>query len=150
MEHLEIKNGAFRLIRAGIAVLNIISAVMLFIASLDRHSIILYIAPVLILILGIYLLTNGFGIERCWLTEGSNYLTIKWSNRITPVQIHDARILKISLERTRVVIVRKDEKAFLLTIGNLEKADRTRVYQFFINYAKGHNIVLDRHSGTLL
>jgi hypothetical protein len=150
MEHLEIKRGPFTVIRTGIAILNIIAGVVAFIASLESDNIIIRIAPVFIVFFGIYLLTNGFGLERCWLRTGNNSLIIKWINRITPVQIHDSRIFKISLERTRVMIFRKENKPLKLDINFLEKEQKTEVYNFLIEYTKQKNLVLEKHSGTMI
>jgi hypothetical protein len=150
MEHLEIKSGPFKVIRTGIAILNIAAGVAAFIASLESNKIIVKIAPVFIVIFGIYLLTNGFGLERCWFRTGNNCLIIKWINRITPVQIHDVRIFKISLERTRVMIYRKEDKPLKLEIAFLEKEQKTEVYNFLIDYSRQKNITLEKHSSSLL
>jgi len=150
MEHLEIRSGPFKVIRTSIAILNIVAGVATFIASLESDKIIVRIAPVFIVFLGIYLLTNGFGLERCWFRTGDNCIIIKWINRIAPVQIHDSRIFKISLERTRVMIYRKEGKPLKLDLTFLEKEQKTDVYQFLINYSRQRNITLEKHSSTLL
>jgi hypothetical protein len=150
MEHLEIKRGPFKVIRTSIAILNIVAGVGAFIASLESDKIIVKIAPVFIVFFGIYLLTNGFGLERCWFRTGDNCIIIKWINRIAPVQIHDSRIFKISLERTRVMIYRKEDKPMKLDISFFEKEQKTDVYQFLIDYSRQRNITLEKHSSTLL
>jgi hypothetical protein len=121
-----------------------------FIASLKSENIIVKIAPIFIVFFGIYLLTNGFGLERCWFRTGQNSLIIKWINRITPVQIHDSRIFKISLERTRVMIYRKEDKPLKLDLTFLEKEQKADVYQFLIDYSRQRNITLEKLSSTLL
>jgi len=150
MEHLEIKRGPFKVIRAGIAILNIVAGAVAFIASLKSENIIVKIAPIFIVFFGIYLLTNGFGLERCWFRTGQNSLIIKWINRITPVQIHDSRIFKISLERTRVMIYRKEDQPLKLDLTFLEKEQKADVYQFLIDYSRQRNITLEKLSSTLL
>jgi hypothetical protein len=150
MEHLEIKSGPFKAIRTGIAILNIVAGIASFIASLDSDKILLKIAPAFIVFFGIYLLTNGFGLERCWFRTGDNSLIIKWINRVTPVQIHDSRIFKISLERTRVMIYRKEDKPLKLDISFLEKEQKTEIYNFLIEYTKQKNLMLEKHSSTLI
>ena len=150
MEHLEIKSGPFKVIRTSIAILNIAAGVVAFFASLESDKIIVRIAPVFIVFFGIYLLTNGFGLERCWFRTGDNCIIIKWINRIAPVQIHDSRIFKISLERTTVMIYRKGDKPLKLDISFLEKEQKTDVYQFLIDYSRQRNITLEKHSSTLL
>jgi hypothetical protein len=150
MEHLEIKSGPFKAIRTGIAILNIVAGIASFIASLDSDKILVKIAPAFIVFFGIYLLTNGFGLERCWFRTGDNSLIIKWINRVTPLQIHDFRIFKISLERTRVMIYRKEDKPLKLDISFLEKEQKTEVYNFLIEYARQKNLMLEKHSSTLI
>jgi len=150
MGHLEIKRGPFTVIRTVIAILNIAAGAVAFIVSLDSDKIIVKIASVFIVFFGIYLLSNGFGLERCWFRTGNNSLIIKWINRMTPIQIHDSRIFKISLERTRVMICRKEDKPLKLDINFLEKEQKTEIYNFLIEYAKQKNLVLEKLSGTMI
>ena len=77
MGHLEIKRGPFAVIRTVIAILNIAAGAVAFIVSLDSDKIIVKIASVFIVFFGIYLLSNGFGLERCWFRTGNNSLIIK-------------------------------------------------------------------------
>ena len=150
MEHLEIKSGPFTVIRTGIGILNIVAGILMFIASLDSDKIIIKITPFFMVFFGIYIITNGFGLERCWFRTGDNCIIIKWIYRIAPVQIHDSRIFKISLERTRVTIFRKEGKPLKLDITFLEKVQKTDIYNFLIEYAKQKNLTLERHSSTML
>ena len=150
MEHLEIKSGPFTVIRTGIGILNIVAGILMFIASLDSDKIVIKITPFFMVFFGIYIITNGFGLERCWFRTGDNYIIIKWINRIAPLQIHDSRIFKISLERTRVMIYRKEGRPLKLDVTFLEKQQKTEIYNFLIEYAKQKNLTLERHSSTLL
>jgi hypothetical protein len=150
MEHLEIRRGPFKAIRTGIAILNIVAGIVSFIASLESDKILVKIAPAFIVFFGIYLLTNGFGLERCWFRTGDNSLIIKWINRVTPVHIHDSRIFKISLERTRIMIYRKEDKPLKLDISFLEKEQKTETYNFLIEYTRQKNLMLEKHSSTLI
>jgi len=150
MEHLEIKSGPFTVIRTGIGILNIVAGILMFIASLDSDKIVIKITPFFMVFFGIYIITNGFGLERCWFRTGDNCIIIKWINRIAPLQIHDSRIFKISLERTRVMIYRKEGRPLKLDVTFLEKQQKTEIYNFLIEYAKQKNLTLERHSSTLL
>lgn len=150
MEHLEIKSGPFHVIRAGIAILNIIAGVALFISVWGPGHVITKIAGIFIVFFGTYILTHGFGFERCWLRRSDNSLTIKWINRMSPLQIHDIRIFKISLERSRIMIYRKEDKPLKLSIDFLEKAQKTEVYKFFIDYAGQKGLTIERHTNMLL
>jgi hypothetical protein len=150
MEHLEIKSGPFTVIRTGIGILNIVAGILMFIASLDSDKIVIKITPFFMVFFGIYIITNGFGLERCWFRTGDNCIIIKWINRIAPLQIHDSRIFKISLERTRVMIYRKEGRPLKLDVTFLEKQQKTEIYNFLIEYAKQKNLTLERHSSTML
>jgi hypothetical protein len=122
----------------------------MFIASLDSDKIVIKITPFFMVFFGIYIITNGFGLERCWFRTGDNCIIIKWINRIAPLQIHDSRIFKISLERTRVMIYRKEGRPLKLDVTFLEKQQKTEIYNFLIEYAKQKNLTLERHSSTML
>jgi hypothetical protein len=71
-------------------------------------------------------------------------------NRIMPVQIHDSRIAKISLERNKVVIYQKAMKPLNLNMSFMEMEQKKEVYEFMIGYSKKRNINLEKHSSTLL
>ena len=150
MEHFEIKNRSFVMIRRGLGIFMIITAIIWFITSLESKKIIYPIAGFFFLFYGIYQLTNGFGLERSWFKTGDNFIIIKWMNRIMPVQIHDSRIDKISLERTKIVIFQKSLKPLKLNLGFMEREQKKEVYEFLIGYSKKKNINLEKHSSTLL
>ena len=67
-----------------------------------------------------------------------------------PVQIHDTRIAKISLERLKVIIYLKDKKPLNLDISYMEREQKKEIYEFLIEYSKQRNIILEKHSSTLL
>jgi len=150
MEHLEIKGGPMKAIRTGIAILNVVAGIAAFISSLESGHILLKISAAFIVLFGLYLLTNGFGFERCWIKSDDEGLIIKWTNRISAVKIHNSRIFKVSIERTRVMIYRKELKPMKLDISYFEKNQKTEVYNFFIEFCRKNNIVLEKHSSTLL
>ncbi|MGD0342305.1 MAG: hypothetical protein ABSA76_11445 [Bacteroidales bacterium] len=150
MEHLEIKSGPFTVIRTVIAILNIAAGILMFIVSFSSGKILMKITPFFIVFFGLYLLTNGFGLERCWFRTGNNCLIIKWRNRVAPVQIHNSRVFKISLERTRVMIYRKEENPLKLDISFLEKEQKAEIFNFLIEYAKQKNLVIEKHSSTMI
>jgi hypothetical protein len=150
MEHLEIKSGPRSVIRTAIGILNLVTALLMFIVFIEEKKLIPILASLFIAINGIYLLTNGFGLERCWFKTGEDYIIIKWSSKIRPVQIHNTRISKISLERTRIVIHQKSMKPLKLNLGFMEREQKKEVYEFLIGYSKKKNINLEKHSSTLL
>jgi hypothetical protein len=92
----------------------------------------------------------GLGREKCWLKPGEYFIIIKWADKIIPVQIHDTRIEKISLERMKVTVYQKDKKPIRLNINFLEREQKREVYEFFIEYSKERNIILEKRSSTLI
>jgi hypothetical protein len=148
MVHLEVKSGPFRAIKNAVAILNILAAVAMFIAYFREYKIIPLIASFFIALNGIYLITNGFGLERTWLRTGYNFILIKWINMIAPVQLHDIRIDKIIFERSQIVIHLKSKRPLKLRLDHLEKEQKKEVYEFMIDYSKQHNINLEKRYNT--
>ena len=150
MEHLEVKSGPFRVIKNAIAIFNILAAVAMFIAYFREYKIIPLIASFFIALNGVYLVTNGFGLERTWLRTGDNFILIKWINMIAPVQLHDIRIDRIIFERVQIVIRQKSKKPLKLRLDHLEKEQKKEVYEFLIEYSRQRNINLEKHTSTLI
>lgn len=150
MEHFEIKNRSFLMIRRGLGIFMIAIAIIWFFTFLKTPKIIYPLASFFFLFWGIYQITNGLGLERCWFRTDDNYIIIKWMDRIRPVQIHDSRIAKISLERTKILIYLKAKKPLKLNLGFMEREQKREVYEFLIGYSKKRNISLEKHSSTLL
>jgi hypothetical protein len=150
MEYFEIKNRVYLSIRCGLGIFMIVTAIVWFITFIDSAKIVYLLSSIFFIFYGIYQLSNGFGLEKCWFKPGENFITIKWANKIKPVQIHDSRIAKISLERMRVVIYQKAKKPLKLNIDFLEREEKKEVYEFLIEYSKQKNLVLEKHSSTLL
>ncbi len=150
MENLEIKSGPFNVIRKGIGILNIAIAILMIVLFLDTTNL-LYILLILLFIFnGIYFLTNGFGLQKSRIRIGANSLLIKWSDRMRQIQIHDSAINKICLERLNITIYLNHRKPLKLNVSIFEKEQKTEIYQFFINYAKDKNLVLEKFTSTLL
>ena len=150
MEHLEVKSGPMKAIRTGIAILNVIAGIAAFISSIGSDNIIIKIASAFIVVFGLYLMTGGFGLEKCWLRYDENGLVIKWTNRINPVIIHQSRIFKVSLERSRIIIARKEIKPVKLDISFFEKDQKALVYKFIMKFCQHYNILVEKHSSTML
>jgi hypothetical protein len=150
MENLEIKSGPFSIIRKGIGIFNIVIAILMLILFFDTTNLLYILLIFLFLFNGIYFLTNGFGLQKSWIRIGSNYLSIKWSDRIRIIQIHDLAINKICLERLKITINLKSRKPLKLNVSFFEKEQKTEIYQFFIDYAKEKNLVLEKLTSTLL
>jgi hypothetical protein len=143
MEHFEIKNRSFIMIRRGLGAFLILAAVADYILfTMDVQKIIYLITAFLFAFAGIYQITNGLGLERSWFRTGSDFIIIKWSNMINPVQIHDIRIAKILLTKSRILIHQHSKKPLKLNIEFLEKEQKKEIYEFFIDYSNKKNIEL--------
>lgn len=71
-------------------------------------------------------------------------LKIRWFNWLKGKDVPDSEIEKIILGRLYIHINRKDKKPVKLILEGLEKADKTRLYEFMIEYSKQKNLVLER------
>jgi hypothetical protein len=71
-------------------------------------------------------------------------LKIKWRTKIREIIIKDNEIEKILLKNNKIEIRRKDKKAVVLVFEQLKFKDKTKVYEFMIEYARGKNLVLEK------
>lgn len=71
-------------------------------------------------------------------------LKIRWFNWLKEKMIPETEIEKIILGRLYIHINRKDKKPVKLILEGLEKADKTRLYEFLIEYSKQKNLPLER------
>lgn len=150
MEYIKIKTGSVSAVKMILGIFNLIIATLLFIYFFKTGKSILYIVPAIIALSGIYMATNGFSLERSWIRTGSNSITVKWFDRILPIQIHNNSVARITLERTRIMIDQKNRKPNTFALRNIEKDQRTEIYNFLIEFCKKRDIILVKHSNTLL
>lgn len=142
MEHLEIRNNSLITIRRALGFVIIIASFLSLYLYTSSSKIAYLIAFVAFLILGIYQVTNGLGLERSWFRTGPDFITIKWMNMISPVQIHNSRIAKISLDKTKILIYRKAGNPLKLNLGWLETQQKSEVCQFLIEYSKRNSLII--------
>ena len=146
MEYLEIKQRPGTAFRRGLGIVLILLAIALFISTYGEDQKILHMVfPAALVLKGIYDLFNGFGLERSWLRTGSDFITIKWSNKLNPVTIHIAGIREIILTRFSVRISCKSRKPLKLDIGYLDLDQKKELYQFLVNYATKRDLKLVRN-----
>ena len=72
-------------------------------------------------------------------------LKIRWFNWLKGKDVPDSEIQKIILGKLYIHINRKDKKPVKLNLEGLEKADKTRLYEFLIEYSKQMNLTLERN-----
>jgi Ca2+/Na+ antiporter len=71
-------------------------------------------------------------------------LKIRWFHWLREKSVPDSEIEKIILGRLYITILRKGEKPVKLILEPLEKEDKTKIYEFLIEYSKQKNLVLER------
>lgn len=99
----------------------------------------------LLIIVGLYyVLLFIIRSDKSRMGLGENCLKIKWVNWFREIVVTDAEIEKIILARQNVSISRKGKRAVKLTLESLEKDDKTKIYEFLIDYSKQKNLVLER------
>jgi hypothetical protein len=93
----------------------------------------------------IFLSPLGGNNETKFVVDGSN-LKIKWRTRIREIIIQDTEIEKIILRNRKIEIQRKGKKAVVLPFGEWlwKLEDKTKVYEFMIEYARQKNLILEK------
>jgi hypothetical protein len=73
-------------------------------------------------------------------------LKIKWRTKIGEIIIMNNEIEKIILTKNKIEIQRKERKAVVLPFGEWlwKLEDKTKVYEFMIEYARQKNLVLEK------
>jgi hypothetical protein len=103
-----------------------------------------WIFSVVFVLLGSIFLTPLVGNnETKFVVDGSN-LKIKWLTRIGETIIKDNEIEKIILRSKSVEIQRKGKKAVVLPLMQWKLEDKTKVYEFMIEYARQKNLILEK------
>jgi hypothetical protein len=144
MENLIIKNDPISKIRKGLGVFTILIGIIWVIIFLDSKEIFDLIQAVLWTFLGVYHLTDGFGLEKWFIEIVDTGIKIKLANKINPVMISDTEIENICLKKSEIIINRVNKKPFRFKRNYLELKQMTEVYKFFIEYSGSKNITLIR------
>jgi hypothetical protein len=104
------------------------------------------IRPIFAVIMGVIFLTPLVGNNETNFVVGDGNLKIKWRTRIRKIIIQDTEIEKIILRNKKIEIQRKGKKAVVLLFGEWlwKLEDKTKVYEFMIEYARQKNLVLEK------
>jgi hypothetical protein len=104
------------------------------------------IRPIFAVIMGVIFLTPLVGNNETNFVVGDGNLKIKWRTRIRKIIIQDTEIEKIILRNKKIEIQRKGKKAVVLLFGEWlwKLEDKTKVYEFMIEYAQQKNLVLEK------
>ncbi|MCX6253674.1 MAG: hypothetical protein NTV31_04265 [Bacteroidia bacterium] len=93
---------------------------------------------------GVIFFTPLVGNNETKLVVGDGNLKIKWRTKIREIIIKDNEIEKILLKNNKIEIRRKEKKAVVLIFEKLKLEDKTKVYEFMIEYARQKNLVLEK------
>jgi hypothetical protein len=103
-----------------------------------------WIFSVAFVLLGAIFLTPLVGNNETTFVVDGNNLKIKWLTRIGEIIIKDNEIEKIILKSKTVEIRRKGKKAVVLPFVQWKLEDKTKVYEFMIEYARQNNLLLEK------
>jgi hypothetical protein len=97
-------------------------------------------------IIGVIFLTPLSGNNETSFVVGDGNLKIKWRTRIREIIIQDTEIGKIILRNKKIEIQRKGKKAVVLPFGEWlwKLEDKTKVYNFMIEYARQKDLILEK------
>ena len=104
------------------------------------------ITSISFVLFGVIFLTPLGGNNETSFVVGDGNLKIKWKTRIREIIIQDTEIEKIILRNKKIEIQRKEKKAVVLPFGEWlwKLEDKTKVYEFMIEYAQQKNLVLEK------
>lgn len=105
-----------------------------------------WIRSISAVIMGVIFFTRLVGNNETNFVVGDGNLKIKWRTRIREIIIQDTEIEKIILRNKKIEIQRKGKKAVILLFGEWlwKLEDKTKVYEFMIEYAQQRNLVLEK------
>ena len=104
-----------------------------------------WITNILLIILGISNFTPYSGSTSSSLIPGNKDLRIRWRGWILWKLVRPDDVQKIVLGRFFILISRKDKKPVRLEVDSFEKDQKTQIFNFFVEYAKQNNMVLEKH-----
>jgi hypothetical protein len=145
METLTFIHKGHRLSKRIIGGVIILSSIMFLIFGKGSMSLKGWLEAGLFFLVGVVYITPLSGSEKTCLTAGEGVLKILWRGSIKEVSIPNTGIEKITLTGNYILIGRKGKKAKSLDITLLEKDQKTKIYEFMIEYAKQNNLVIERY-----
>ena len=103
-----------------------------------------WIRSIAYILIGVIFFTPLVGNNETRFEVGDDNLKIKWLTKIREIIIKDNEIIKIILRNKKIEIQRKDKKAVVLLFVQWKLEDKTKVYEFMIEYARQKNLVLEK------
>jgi hypothetical protein len=105
-----------------------------------------WIWTIAVVLFGVIFFTPLVGNNETSFVVDDGNLKIKWRTRIREIIIQDTEIEKIILRNKKIEIQRKGKKAVVLPFGEWlwKLEDKTKVYEFMIEYARQKNLILEK------
>jgi hypothetical protein len=103
-----------------------------------------WIRSVVFVLIGVIHFTPLVGNNETRFVVSDDNLKIKWRLKIGEIIIKDNEIEKILLRNKKIEIQRKEKKPVVLLFDQWKLEDKTKVYEFMIEYARQKNLVLEK------
>lgn len=145
MEPLIIKRKVHTIVKIIVGVIFIFAGTYNIFDSSAKHEAINWVLNILLIVLGFLNFTPYSGSVTASLIPGDHDLRIRWRGWIFWKLIRPVEVEKIVLERLFILINRKEKKPVRLDLDSLEKDQKTRIYNFFIEYAEQKSLPVERH-----
>jgi len=111
----------------------------------DKPLTLLYcITSIAFVLMGVIFLTPLVGNNETRFVVGDDNLKIKWKTKIGEIIIKDNEIEKIILRNKKIEIQRKEKKVVVLLFDQWKLEDKTKVYEFMIEYARQKSLPLEK------
>jgi len=122
----------------------IICAIIFLIPGKDSLEIIDWIVPVIFCLIGVLNFTPLLGSDKTQIEISEGFLKIIWINKFREITIQETEIENIILSSKNILISRKGKKSLKLELLLLSKEQKTKIYEFLIEYARQKNLVLEK------
>jgi len=96
------------------------------------------------ILIGVIFFIPFVGNKETRFEVGDDNIKIKWLTKIREIIIKDNEIEKIILRNKKVEIRRKEKKAVVLPFVQWKLEDKTKVYEFMIEYSRQRNLVVEK------
>jgi hypothetical protein len=103
-----------------------------------------WIMSISFVLIGVIFFTPLVGNNETRFVVCDGNLKIKWATKIREIIIKDNEIEKIILRNRKIEIQRKEKKAVVLLFEQWKLENKTKVYEFMIEYARQKNLVLEK------
>jgi len=105
-----------------------------------------WIRSISFVLIGVIFFTPLMGNNETRFVVGDDNLKIKWRTKIGEIIIKNNEIEKIILRNKKIEIQRKQKKTLVLPFGEWlwKLEDKTKVYEFMIEYSRQKGIVLEK------